>query len=79
MATSNLINLTTFLDPATLILSDLLSKNDFLIPDYQRDYSWTEEEVELLKLVRERVPRLASRPQFPEVVGDRKLSKNYFN
>jgi len=48
MATSNLINLTTFLDPATLILSDLLSKNDFLIPDYQRDYSWTEEEVEQL-------------------------------
>jgi hypothetical protein len=48
MATNNLINPTTFLDPATLILSDLLSKNNFLIPDYQRDYSWTEEEVEQL-------------------------------
>jgi hypothetical protein len=35
---------------------------------------WSDQEVELLAQVRERLKdKLADRPQYPEVVGDRKL------
>ena len=37
---------------------------------------WSEEEVRILQEVREKLgDKLTSRPQYPEVVGDRKLSK----
>jgi hypothetical protein len=48
MATSALINTSNFLEPSSLTLDDFLTKNCYAIPDYQRDYSWGEEEIQQL-------------------------------
>jgi uncharacterized protein with ParB-like and HNH nuclease domain len=48
MATAALINTSKFLEPTSLTLDDFLTENFYLIPDYQRDYSWGEEEVKQL-------------------------------
>lgn len=44
----DLYNPQHFLAPATVSLSDLLGNNFFRVPAYQRDYSWTEENVRAL-------------------------------
>lgn len=48
MPTTQLINPATFLDPASVTVVTLLSSTNYIVPDYQRDYSWTEEEVQKL-------------------------------
>lgn len=48
MATDQLINPATFLDPSSVTLVALLASSNFVIPDYQRDYSWTEDEIQQL-------------------------------
>ena len=48
MATAALINTSKFLEPTSLTLDDFLNQNFYLIPDYQRDYSWGEEEIKQL-------------------------------
>lgn len=48
MATAALINTSKFLEPTSLTLDDFLTENFYLIPDYQRDYSWGEEEIKQL-------------------------------
>ena len=48
MSTTQLINPALYLDPSSVTVVTLLSGNSYAIPDYQRDYSWTEEEVKLL-------------------------------
>jgi hypothetical protein len=45
MPTDKLINPTTFLSAATVTVESLLNAGFFSIPDYQRDFSWTEEEI----------------------------------
>lgn len=48
MATTQLINPSTFLEPSTVTVVTLLANSNYAIPDYQRDYSWTEEQVRAL-------------------------------
>lgn len=48
MANAALINTSKFLEPTSLTLDDFLNQNFYLIPDYQRDYSWGEEEIKQL-------------------------------
>lgn len=48
MTTTQLINPATFLDPASVTVVTLLSSSNYVVPDYQRDYSWTEEEIQQL-------------------------------
>lgn len=48
MPTQQLINPQLFLDPASVTVATLFAGSNFVIPDYQRDYSWTEEEVRYL-------------------------------
>lgn len=48
MTTPALINTSKFLEPTSLTLDDFLTENFYLIPDYQRDYSWGEEEIKQL-------------------------------
>src|SRR5258708_2474200 len=48
MSTTQLIQPNNFLEPASVTLSTLFASSNFVIPDYQRDYSWTEEEVQEL-------------------------------
>lgn len=48
MATAALINTSKFLEPTSLTLDDFLNQNFYLIPDYQRDYSWGDEEIRQL-------------------------------
>jgi hypothetical protein len=48
MSTTNLITLSNFLDPSSVTIVSLFSASNFTIPDYQRDYSWTGEEVQQL-------------------------------
>lgn len=45
MATDRLIQPTTFLGSETVTLQDVLESGSYEVPGYQRDYSWTEEEV----------------------------------
>ena len=48
MSFGQIINPRTFLEPSTITVSTLLSDIHYSIPDYQRDYSWTTEEVQQL-------------------------------
>lgn len=48
MATTQLINPSSFLEPSSVTLVRLLADSNFSIPDYQRDYNWTTEEVQKL-------------------------------
>ncbi|WP_427913930.1 DUF262 domain-containing protein [Ramlibacter sp. MMS24-I3-19] len=48
MATTQLINPSTFLEPSSVTIVTLLSNSRYQIPDYQRDYSWTADEVQKL-------------------------------
>src|SRR5215211_4902649 len=45
MPTLQLIRPETFLEPASVTVATLFAGSNFVIPDYQRDYSWTEEEI----------------------------------
>ncbi|HQZ33551.1 MAG TPA: DUF262 domain-containing HNH endonuclease family protein [Ilumatobacteraceae bacterium] len=45
MATDQLIHPASFLTASTTTLQTLLTSNHYAVPDYQRDFSWTKEEV----------------------------------
>ena len=48
MATSDLIRPSSFLAPSTVSIQGLLSSGQFVIPEYQRDFAWTDEEIKAL-------------------------------
>ena len=48
MATTQLINPSNFLEASSVTLVTLLTSSNFIVPDYQRDYSWTTDEVQNL-------------------------------
>jgi hypothetical protein len=45
MSLSQPIRPSSFLEPSSKVLVDLFSDGRYLVPDYQRDYSWTRDEV----------------------------------
>ena len=48
MSFDQVIDPATFLKPSTLTIATLLSQSAYVIPDYQRDYSWSPDEIEQL-------------------------------
>ena len=45
MSTDQLINPASFLTASATTLQTLLTSSHYAVPDYQRDFSWTPEEV----------------------------------
>jgi uncharacterized protein with ParB-like and HNH nuclease domain len=48
MGSAALINIANYLESTSLTLDDFLNESCYLIPDYQRDYSWGDEEIRQL-------------------------------
>ena len=45
MSLSQPIRPSSFLEPSSKVLVDLFTDGRYLVPDYQRDYSWTRDEI----------------------------------